>query len=136
MMRKSVFVAAPPATVWRFLIDADKLSKWYNLVDNDLKLGEEYRLYKLDEAGEKATLVTGRVLEMDEPHKLVTTFIVGPFEGRETTVTWHLEDEANGTRLTLEHEGIEAAAGDAAVPLLEALSKGWDGHLGQMQALV
>lgn len=44
------------------------------------------------------------------------------------TVTWTLEDAVGGTRLTLAHEGVSEAAGDAAVGLLMALEKGWDEH--------
>ncbi|NOX70964.1 MAG: SRPBCC domain-containing protein [Gammaproteobacteria bacterium] len=49
------------------------------------------------------------------------------------TVTWLLQEVPGGTRLTLQHEGIEAAAGDMALPLLMALDVGWDAHLGRLR---
>ncbi len=52
-----------------------------------------------------------------------------------TTVTWLLEEALGGTRLTLHHEGIGAAAGDAAHSLLMALDAGWDAHLVALETL-
>jgi len=78
--------------------------------------------------------IWGKVLLMEVPNKLVYTFIIAPFKGAETVVTWVLEEAAGGTRLTLTHEGIAEASGDGALQLLQALDKGWDEHLGQLRS--
>ena len=53
-----------------------------------------------------------------------------------TTVSWTLEEAAGGTRVTLVHEGVGEAAGEAALGLLTALDKGWDEHFLKLRSLV
>jgi len=72
---------------------------------------------------------------MNAPSKLVTTFVIEPFNGNETTVTWILDEAAGGTRLLLTHEGIAEATGEAAMHLLTALDNGWDRHLSDLRSL-
>ncbi len=130
---KTIFFRASREVVWAYLTDKDKLGEWYHPSEVNLTAGEVYALYKTDERDNKTTIITGRVLEMNRPSKLVTTFIVEPFRGRETTVTWVLETAEGGTRLTLTHEGIATAAGDTVIPLLTALDKGWDEHFADLR---
>ncbi len=127
-LTKTVFFPAPAETVWAFLTDKDKLGIWYHPAEAHLAAGEDYQLYRVGDDGAHIRQIWGRVLEMDAPNRLVTTFCIDPFGDSETTVTWVLEEMAGGTRLTLTHDGIAAAAGDAAIPLLAALDKGWDEH--------
>ena len=130
---KSVFIDAPREAVWEYLTDKDKLGEWYHHAEADLANGEAYALVRTDDEGQKAPLVTGRVLEMNPPSKLVTTFLIDAFQGNETTVTWVLEDAAGGTRLHLTHDGIAAAMGDGALPLLMGIDGGWDAHLSDLR---
>jgi len=130
---KSVFFNAPPERVWEFLTDKDKLGEWYHPAEADLAAGQEYSLYRVDEHDKKIPQITGRVLEMKAPVKLVTTFVIEPFQGNETTVTWVLNEAAGGTRLVLTHEGIAEAAGEAALHLLLALDQGWNTHLSDLR---
>ena len=69
---------------------------------------------------------------MEPPSVLVYTFTIKPLNGVMTTVTWTLEEIYGGTKLTLEHEGLDAA-GSAALGLLAALDAGWDRHLGGLR---
>ncbi len=126
---KTVFFNAPRETVWSFLTDKDRLGEWYHPAEADLVQGEDYALVRKTDDGASVRQVWGRVLAMDPPNKLVTTFVIGPFGDAETTVTWVLEEAAGGTRLSLTHEGIAEAAGPAAIQLLMALDHGWDKHL-------
>lgn len=129
---KTVMFQAPRERIWAYLTEKDKLGLWYNPATGDLRVGEEYTLL---DPGDKP-LVWGRVLEMDPPARLVTSFCIAAFEGRESTVAWELAQVAGGTLLTLTHEGIVEAAGEAALPLLGALDKGWDGHLAGLRQAV
>ncbi|MCP5037388.1 MAG: SRPBCC domain-containing protein, partial [Rhodobacteraceae bacterium] len=43
---------------------------------------------------------------------------------------------SGGTKLSLLHEGISAAAGEAAMGLLMALDAGWDKHLASLRSAV
>ena len=134
-LSKTVFFKASRETVWTYLTDKDKLGAWYHPAKQDLKQGEPYELFRKTDAA-REPVIRGRVLELDRPNRLVTTFVIGPFEGTETTVTWILEEAAEGTRLSLTHEGIAEAAGPAAMQLLMALDKGWDDHLNDLRTAV
>ncbi len=134
VITKTVFFAAAPETVWAFLTEKDKLAQWFHPADKDLKQGEDYTL--LDQHNGMTRICWGTVVEMNAPHRLVYTFTVNPLKGALTTVTWNLEPAAEGTRLTLTHEGVEAAAGEAAMGMLCALDKGWDEHFGRLRGLV
>ena len=133
---KTIFFKASRETVWAFLTNKDKLGEWYHPAEKNFVEGEDYALLQLDDNGARVPLITGRVLEMDAPIKLVTTFVIGPFQGNETTITWVLDEAAGGTRLLLTHEGIAEATGEAAMHLLTALDDGWDKHLADLRKVV
>ena len=48
-----------------------------------------------------------------------------------STVRWRLEDVADGTRLSMTHEGLPE--GSAAFDLILAMDKGWDDHMARMR---
>ena len=129
-INKSCFFAASRETVWSFLTEKDKLAQWFHPAKADLAEGEDYTLVH-KETGED--VLWGNVIKMDKPSTLIYTFTFGAFNGAITTVTWTLEEIQDGTRLTLKHEGISEAAGEAAMGLLMALDKGWDEHLDSMR---
>lgn len=130
---KTIFVDASPDTVWLYLTDKDKLAQWFHPARNNLELNKEYELYDKDNSGGADKMCWGTVTEMKIPQRLVYTFTVKPLNGAMTTVTWTLESALGGTRLTLLHEGVGDAAGDAALGLLRALDKGWDEHFGRLR---
>ena len=132
---KTVFFAAPPEIVWQFLTQKDKLKLWFHPAENDLAAGEEYALIKEDKPGSER-LCWGEVLSMSPPNSMVWTFTVGPLSGAMTTVSWTLEACDTGTRLTLVHEGLSDAMGDAPLGLITALDAGWDEHFGRLRAQV
>lgn len=133
-LTKTIVIAAAPDTVWRFLTDKDRLGAWYNPAVASLAEGADYALLRKNAAPDDDPIVWGRVLEMDPPGRLVTTFCIKPFAGRESTVTWTLDAVAGGTRVTLVHEGVAEAAGDAPLPLLMGLDAGWDEHFASLRA--
>lgn len=133
-IHKTVFFNAAPDVVWSFLTDKDKLGTWYHPARADLSEGEDYELFETAEDGTEKAIITGKVIEMSTPHKLVTTFVIGPFGDNSTTLTWVLEAFADGTRLSLKHEGVAEAVGDGAIGLLMALDKGWDEHFASLRA--
>ncbi len=130
---KTIFLNADAETVWAFLTDKDKLAEWFHPADSDLEQGSAYALMGQTDDGISVKKCWGSVVESKRPEKLVYTFTIEPFGGAMTTVTWLLVETSGGTRLTLEHEGISDAAGDAALPLLMALDAGWDAHLGRLR---
>ncbi|WP_269582413.1 SRPBCC family protein [Roseibium sp. Sym1] len=128
---KTVFLKAPRDVVWAFLTEKDKLARWFHPAANDLKEGRAYTL--LDQNDGMSRICWGEVLEMRPHDSLVYTFTIKPLNGAMTTVRWTLEDAAGGTRLTLSHEGIEQAAGEAALMMLSALDAGWEAHFGRLR---
>lgn len=132
-LTKSVFLAASRETVWDFLTKKDKLALWFHPAENDLKLGADYSLVQIADDGSLSKQCWGTVLEMDAPSHLKYSFTIKPLSGAMTDVTWTLESLPGGTKLSLSHEGISEAAGDAALGLLMALDNGWDCHIIEMR---
>jgi len=132
-LTKTVYLDAPRDTVWAFLTEKDKLAKWFHPAAADLAEGEDYALLETDDSGNTVKLCWGTVLKMDRPTNLVWSFTIKPLGGAMTTVTWTLEDSHGGTRLTLRHEGIGMAAGEAPLGLLTALDAGWDAHFADLR---
>jgi len=133
VITKTVFFAASRELVWSFLTESEKLARWFHRADADLAAGRDYALLATADDGSEVKQCWGTVLEMDRPSRLVYSFTVKPLQGAMTTVTWTLDEAHGGTRLELVHEGVGAAAGDAALGLLRALDAGWDEHLGRLR---
>ncbi len=131
---KSIFFTASRETVWAFLTQKEKLALWFHPAQADLVEGEDYALIRKEDDGSVTKQCWGTVLEMDRPSRLVYTFTIKPLGGQMTTVTWMLTEVHGGTKLSLQHEGIGAAASDAALGLLMALDAGWDKHLAALRS--
>ncbi|MFW2440613.1 MAG: SRPBCC family protein [Arenicellales bacterium] len=133
---KTYIFATSRETVWSFLTKKDKLAQWFHPATADLVEGEDYALVRVDDDGTQIKQCWGTVLQMDKPNSLVYTFTIEPLNGSLTTVTWRLEEVQGGTKLILQHDGIEEAAGEASISLLLALDKGWDKHADQLRNLI
>lgn len=134
-INKSIFLAADRETVWQYLTDKDKLGEWFHPAAESLVEGKPYTL--LGDANDSSSkMCWGDVLTAKKPSSLVYTFIVKPLGDAKTTVSWTLEEAAGGTRVTLVHEGVGKAAGEAALGLLRALDEGWDKHFSKLRGLV
>lgn len=132
-IQKTAFFNASRETIWAFLTEKEKLAQWFHPPGEDLTEGADYALIRTDDDGEKTPIIWGRVISMDAPSKLVYSFIINPFDGAETIVTWVLEEAADGTRLSLTHEGVAEAAGPETLRMLMSLDRGWDEHLETMR---
>lgn len=130
---KTVFLAAPRETVWSYLTEKDKLGEWFHPSEADLVEGQDYALLDNDESGAQFRICWGTVIRMEPPSDLVYSFTFAPLNGAATTVSWLLEETTGGTKLTLTHEGVREAAGDAAFGMLKALDAGWDTHFAKLR---
>jgi uncharacterized protein YndB with AHSA1/START domain len=93
------FIARPPSVVWRALTEPDLLASWWARSDIKPVVGHRFTL-DMGEWGVQPC----EVLEV-EPEKLLKyTFAEGALD---TTITWRLEPEGQGTRLFLIHDGFE-----------------------------
>jgi len=131
-MTKSIFLSAPRETVWAYLTEKDKLGEWFHPADVDLVEGKPYALLG-DASDSESKMCWGEVLSAKKPSFLSYTFTIKPLGTATTTVSWTLDEVAGGTRVTLVHEGIAEASGEAALGLLMALDSGWDSHFGKLR---
>jgi len=132
-INKSIFLIAPRETVWEYLTDKDKLGQWFHPAADNLTEGKPFTLLK-DAADKDSKICWGDVLTAKKPDSLIYTFTIGgPMGDNVSTVNWTLEDAAGGTRVTMVHEGVSEAAGDAALGLIMALDKGWDEHFAKLR---
>lgn len=127
-LRKSIILSAPPATVWEYLTEPDKMAIWFHAPKSTLTQGAPLALYGGD-SGDK--LCWGDVRVARPPEYLEYTFTIAPMGDTVSVVKWTLDAVESGTCLSLEHEGLPE--GSEAFGLLMALDKGWDGHLGKMR---
>lgn len=128
VINKSIYLKASKADVWAYLTQPDKLATWFHPPKTPLKEGEKLEMFGA-ESGD--LLIWGTVISADPHDYLEYTFTVGPMGDAVSTVKWTLTDVAGGTRLSLEHSGLPAAA--EAFDLTLALDKGWDDHIGKMR---
>ena len=114
-MTKTIFLPTTPEVVWSYLTEQDKLAQWFHPSNGSLVEGKEYELLETQEDGSLRKVCWGTVVSMNKPSSMEWTFTVNPLNGAMTTVRWTLEACTGGTRLTLSHEGVEDAAGEAAL---------------------
>lgn len=129
---KTVFLKAPRAHVWRFLVEKDKLALWFHVGESDLKAGGDYALLTNTYGEEGERLISGKVIEMDPPRKLVHTFTHKWLKGVETKCLWELSEFDGGTILTLTHSGWEKAD-EAAFNHAADHDAGWDEHFVRLR---
>jgi uncharacterized protein YndB with AHSA1/START domain len=132
-VRADVFLAHPPARVWRALTDPGLLARW--LMPNDFRpaVGHEFtfRTEPRPEAGFDG-IVHCAVLAIEPERLLRISWRGGPLD---TTVTWTLVPEGRGTRLFLVHDGFDP--GDPAQQLTRRiLGQGWRSHVPAALAAV
>ena len=134
-VRQSIHIAAPRAAVFRALVDPAMLKDWtmFGKPDVDLRVGGTYSYGWVYEAGGR-TIHGGptRILELEQDIRLVTDWL--DWRGDDANdcqrITWLLEDEDDGTRLTLIHDGFARTTDISDFPF------GWVGFLGGIERAV
>jgi uncharacterized protein YndB with AHSA1/START domain len=67
-----IFIRADAATIWRALTRPELTEHYYgSRIESDLKKGSPFRYLT---PGDQPLMIDGRILEIDPPHRLVTTF--------------------------------------------------------------
>ncbi len=130
---------APPATVWRYLTEAELRCRWFSggtdaradaeveLVFDHDNLSADDVPYPAEYAKWKGAVGRERVVEYDPPH----VFAISWDEGKEGTARFELFAEgADKTRLVLTHSGITGPA-----PMAN-FGGGWHSHLAVLQGLL
>lgn len=104
-------VAADIEDVWRALTDPDDVQQnsYEYVVESSWMPGETVRYLDADDA----VMIEGTVVDVDAPHRLVHTFSFTSAGSSEAAadapsqVTWMMEPEDDGTRVSLVHDGFE-----------------------------
>jgi uncharacterized protein YndB with AHSA1/START domain len=114
-LRFEAFCPQSPEEVWRALTDSRALAEW--LMENDFLPYPGHRFHfrvRSRFGGERR--VPCEVLTVEEPRLLSFRW------GGKSVVTFRLQAEAAGTRLTLEHSGLRGLRGSA---MAWVLGRGW-----------
>ena len=105
-----VLINAPIETVWSELVSttAPRPFFWNGSWDTpEFAVGNPYRI--ASNQG-KAVAVIGRILEMDPPHRLVTTFRLTALPDPPSQVTYTLKEKNGGTEFSLITERVLAGS--------------------------
>ncbi len=99
-------VNAPVEEVWNALTDKAKMKEWYfDIPDFELGVHKEFNFYEPGEA--KKYHHHGEVLEIQPNAKLKHSWSYPEFSKEKTIVKWELEQDGEGTHVTLTHKGLE-----------------------------
>lgn len=105
-----VTIAAPIETVWSELITTSSPRPFFWNSGWDAKAmapGNDYRVVSDDG---KVVAVVGEILEMEPPHRLVTTFRLTSLPDPASVVTYTLKEVDGGTEFTLITDNILAGS--------------------------
>jgi uncharacterized protein YndB with AHSA1/START domain len=99
-------IPASPEKVWEALTSREKMKEWYfDIPDFVLREGAIFNFY---EPGDAKKFHHRCVIRKIVPLTILQhTWTYPDFSQGETLLTWYLEPVAEGTRVTLTHEGIE-----------------------------
>ena len=126
-IEREIAIAARPETVWEFLVDPQKATRWMGMRARlDPRPGGEYRVDVCP--GESAG---GEFVELDPPHRLVWTWgwdesSTSDVPIGSTRVEVELISEGEGTLLRFTHSGLPSA------DHVKSHSHGWDHYLERL----
>lgn len=118
------FYAHAPAAVWRALTDPELHARWWAAGDVKAIVGHRFEL-DMGKWGKQPCEVIAVEAERLLRYRFATTSL-------NTTITWRLSPEGEGTRLQLTHEGfdLDSPMGRQAI---EGMRSGWPGILKRME---
>lgn len=130
----TVVLAAPPERVFRALASPEVVHWWVRpgvfdtrAWQGELRAGGHWSASGEGRGGHRY-VIEGEILEVDAPRRLAHTWHRREAPGAPTTVTYLLEAEGTGTRLTLRHGTFTARA------TCEATALGWETSLERLGA--
>ena len=128
-VERELTIAAKPETVWEFLVDPEKATRWMgSQAWLDPRPGGQYRV---DVIG--GHVANGEFVEVERPRRLVYTFGwepgsegPNPIPPGASTIEIELEPSGEGTTLRFRHRDLPGA--EAA----QAHAHGWDHYLSRL----
>lgn len=125
----SIHIDVSRERVWESITRTGEVQRaLYNTVlETELRPGARLRYYSPDR---KRVFIVGEVIEVDPPCRLAHTYWFTTWKtGPATLVTWELEEEAGGCRVTVTHSGWTEEHGKQA----EKSGAGWKQILGLLK---
>lgn len=128
------FFAAPRELVWRAWTEPDLFRRWIGprylentLVEMDVRVGGTYRFVQTAPDGGTHAF-RGEYLEVDRPHRLVSTFVYEPMPDASAVDTLVLEEAEGGTLalITSRHASIETRDGHVAAGMEGGMLEGFE----------
>lgn len=127
-MKKSVefteHVSYPPARVWAALTEPSLVAKWWATGDVQPIVGHRFTL-NMGPFGEQVC----EVLSVEPEKSFSYSFGVGWLD---TTITWTLDREGGGTKLTLRHSGFDTES-EMGRRAFEGMGSGWPAVLKRIE---
>jgi uncharacterized protein YndB with AHSA1/START domain len=114
-----------PKAVWRGLTDPELLARWWAPGDMRAVVGHQFDL-DMGPWGKQPC----EVLAVEEERLLRIRFATSTLD---TTITFSLQPEGTGTRLTLTHEGFDLDS-PMSRRAFEGMKPGWPGVLAKLNA--
>jgi uncharacterized protein YndB with AHSA1/START domain len=105
-----VDTGADPDTAWHTLTEPARVALWLTEASTPRRVGDRYRL----DFGE-GSIVRGEILVLEPGHAFAHRWAWdGGEAGEVTLVTWTVAPRAGGSRISLRHDGWDAAGLDAS----------------------
>jgi uncharacterized protein YndB with AHSA1/START domain len=126
-VEREIAIAASPETVWKFLVDPDRATRWMGQTASlDPRPGGTYRVDVVPD-----NTASGKFVEVDPPRRLVFTWgweghAASPVLPGSTTVEIDLVPDGDGTVLRFLHRGLPDAEA------VKAHAHGWDHYLERL----
>jgi len=128
----TVYIAAPAERVWNALVDGDVTRQyWGHENRSDWKPGSRWEHVRVGPGGEVD--VAGKVIEIDPPRKLVTSWFFPADEGDEAKtshVTYEVTAVGEESRLVVTHSDLHDAE------MRSAVSSGWPLVLSSLKSFL
>jgi uncharacterized protein YndB with AHSA1/START domain len=136
-VQRSIEIAAPPEKIWPFVVEPDKILKWFYLLQkfeytNEQRSGVGTPFYYEEKSAGRLMKLNYRVTEWVENERLAFSMTSGPLKKNDQV--WSIEATPSGSRFTL-IEDIEMPWGIIG-KIMEALFVGGivGKHLDEMLA--
>ncbi|MEV4416389.1 SRPBCC domain-containing protein [Catellatospora sp. NPDC049609] len=121
------FLSHPPARVWQALTDPELHARWWAAGDVRPVVGHRFTL-DMGRWGQQPC----EVLAVEPERLLRYSFAEGSLD---STLTWRLEPEGTGTRLFLEHSGLDLDS-PMGRNAFENMGRGWPGLLRHLDTVL
>ncbi len=126
-----IYIRTTPDKLWDAITNGDQTKQYFygTRVKSEWKIGAQVE--HIDEKGE--ALLEGKVVEIDAPKRLVTTFSArfAKNNDRPSRVTWLIEQLGETCKLTLTHDDFESETAT-----YKSVGTGWNPILSGLKTLL